>query len=40
MIWRINPEPELNVPSALQAKAGNKEFTLNWSKEVTLLDMK
>lgn len=27
------PEPELNIPSALQAKAGNKEFTLNWSKE-------
>lgn len=27
------PEPELNIPSDLQAKAGNKEFTLNWSKE-------
>ena len=26
------PEPELNIPSDLQAKAGNKEFTLNWSK--------
>lgn len=27
------PAPELNIPSNLQAQAGNKEFTLNWSKE-------
>lgn len=26
------PAPELNIPSNLQAKAGNKEFTLNWLK--------